>query len=139
MITGTAKICAWCGQWELHGNNKRHKDGLANGCKKCRREDQTKYWNEGGAKEIGKVRRQRNKIEAFEAYGGCKCIGCGETELVVLSIDHINGGGSKHRKTLTANFYNWLKTNKFPPGYRVLCMNCQWRARFGVLVIKDTK
>lgn len=128
------KICGWCGNLEEHGKNKRHKDGLANGCKKCRSAAQTKYWKEGKGSEIGKKRRDAAKIASFEAYGGCKCIGCGETDLAVLSIDHINGGGGKHRAEMKGKYTNinfWLKANNYPDGFRVLCMNCQFRAKVG--------
>lgn len=59
-------------------------------------------------------------------YGGsCEC--CKESNLEFLAIDHINGGGTKHRKQMTGKFnsiYRFLKSNKFPTGYRVLCHNC---------------
>jgi hypothetical protein len=66
----------------------------------------------------------------MDAYGGvCAC--CGTAELKFLTIDHINGGGNQHRKELVAtgmgnNFYPWLKDRGYPPGYRVLCFNCNW-------------
>jgi hypothetical protein len=60
-------------------------------------------------------------------YGG-ECACCGITNLKVLSIDHINGGGLAHLRLLKINggvgFYSWLKKNGYPTGYRVLCMNC---------------
>lgn len=35
------------------------------------------------------------------------------------------GGGSKHRKEIgVASTYSWLKKNKYPEGFRVLCWNC---------------
>jgi hypothetical protein len=53
----------------------------------------------------------------------CKC--CGENEINFLSIDHINGNGTKHRKQIgNRNFYQWLKVNQFPQDYQVLCYNC---------------
>ena len=70
--------------------------------------------------------RRRRKIEAIAAYGG-KCACCGESELQFLCIDHINGGGNKHRATIkggSLNFYRWLKRNGYPYGFRVLCWNC---------------
>lgn len=131
------RLCCKCKTIQLHGKNKRHKDGVANTCKKCRREDQQKYHATGNGKQISKIRRDKLKEDAFNAYGGCICVGCHETEMVVLSIDHIEGGGSIHRKKIkNLNFYTWLKMNNYPEGYRVLCMNCQWRARFGVLILK---
>jgi hypothetical protein len=37
-----------------------------------------------------------------------------------LSIDHIKGGGSQHRKKIGSgcSFYYWLKRNRFPPGQK---------------------
>lgn len=58
------------------------------------------------------------------------------TDIRALSIDHINGGGGKHRRLLFGenkkggrSFYRWLQDNKYPDGYQVLCMNCQWIKR----------
>jgi len=45
----------------------------------------------------------------------------------VLGIDHINGGGGKHRKELTIQgitIYIFLKRNNYPKEYQVLCHNC---------------
>lgn len=55
----------------------------------------------------------------------CEC--CGEDAVEFLSIDHIDGGGSKHRAQIKGSYssiYLWLKKKGFPEGYRVLCMNC---------------
>ena len=76
------------------------------------------------------------KLRVLDAYGGRVCVGCGEDEVVVLSIDHVHGGGNKHRQSINTPsgtaFYQWLIRNNFPPGFRVLCMNCQFRSRAGV-------
>jgi len=66
------------------------------------------------------------------AYGGYKCACCGVTDKEFLSIDHSEGGGAAHRKELTGNprnghnMYYWIRKNNFPPGFRVLCMNCNF-------------
>lgn len=56
----------------------------------------------------------------------CRC--CKETEMGFLSIDHINGGGNKHRKKIGSYaggaFYRWLIKNNFPDGFQILCYNC---------------
>lgn len=55
------------------------------------------------------------------------CAICGESIFKFLSIDHINGGGTKQRKNLKLNslkLYRWLMKNGFPEDYRVLCFNC---------------
>jgi hypothetical protein len=50
------------------------------------------------------------------------------TDIRALSIDHIHGGGNKHKKVAGSGslLYRWLKRNNYPPGYQVLCMNCQF-------------
>lgn len=64
-------------------------------------------------------------------YGGdtpsCEC--CNEQRYEFLTIDHINGGGGKHRKELGdrgQSVYAWIISNNFPEGFRVLCMNCNF-------------
>lgn len=76
---------------------------------------------------------QKLKIEVLTYYGNGKltCVQCGFDDVRALSIDHINGGGTQHRKSLGipkggTNFYNWLKSQGFPEGYQTLCMNCQF-------------
>lgn len=76
-------------------------------------------------------RRQNavNKERVYQAYGGYVCACCGETEPAFLSIDHVNNDGYKQRKKgiqgSGGRIYRWLISNNFPPGYQVLCMNCQ--------------
>lgn len=74
----------------------------------------------------------RIKKAAFDGYGGSICKCCGETIIEFLSIDHINEDGAAHRRRLFGGsrgaagsaFYGWLKRNGFPPGFQVLCHNC---------------
>lgn len=82
-----------------------------------------------------KARRARMKLETFQHYSGDspKCACCGESHLEFLTIDHMNGGGSKHRRELNKSnkhspgglaFYYWLRRNNYPSGFQVLCFNC---------------
>lgn len=69
------------------------------------------------------------KEQVFSAYGGYKCSCCGETEPLFLSIDHVDNNGAEMRNNGTHGrsgtaFYQWLRKNKFPDGFQVLCMNC---------------
>ena len=84
------------------------------------------------AKEAAKTRRTQSvcKDEIYAAYGGYICACCGESEPMFLSIDHIHNNGAEERKAglyrgSGTAFYQWLRKNKFPSGYQVLCMNCQ--------------
>lgn len=79
--------------------------------------------------------------EVFMAYGGYRCACCGESEPQFLSIDHVNNDGADHRRELGYDgngkgaggaTWRWLKANNFPPGFQVLCMNCNFgKARNG--------
>lgn len=81
------------------------------------------------------MRRIRVEIkkEVFTHYceGEPKCQKCGFSDIRALTIDHKNGDGAKHRKDLKAcKLYPWLKRNKYPEGFQVLCMNCQFIKKF---------
>jgi LSD1 subclass zinc finger protein len=69
---------------------------------------------------------KNRRLRVLAAYGStCQC--CGEAAYEFLVIDHVDGGGSRHRKNLPARgtaIYKWLEDNGFPEGFRVLCHNC---------------
>jgi hypothetical protein len=80
-------------------------------------------------KEVLDKRRQRNlnkKLQVINHYGG-KCAICGELDPDLLTIDHINNDGAKHRREIGIKngneLYCWLIKNNFPPGFQVLCWN----------------
>ena len=80
-------------------------------------------------------RIQRNfvKTVVLTHYGNGKlaCIKCGFNNINALSIDHINGGGCQHRRSVHIHsIYDWLIEHNFPRGYQTLCMNCQWIKKF---------
>ena len=56
----------------------------------------------------------------------CSCPNCPEILPFFMSLDHINGGGSKHRKITGTGrtYYKWFVNNNYPEGYRTLCHNC---------------
>ena len=75
-------------------------------------------------KEYRKEWRHKHRITVFNYYGN-KCACCGESELYFLTIDHINGGGRKHKQQIKqGDIYKWLVNNGFPPGFQLLCFNC---------------
>lgn len=76
-------------------------------------------------------RSARLKAEAFEAYGGASCGCCGEVHVAMLTLDHIDGQGSADRGkrgegSTGAPFYLRLKRAGWPPGFQVLCFNCNY-------------
>ncbi len=69
--------------------------------------------------------KQKAKKLVFEHYGR-KCACCGEEEEMFLTMDHINGGGIRHRKKIGMKIHVWLFKNNFPDGFQTLCFNCNW-------------
>lgn len=142
-------ICIWCKKDKDIGNFGRNiswKNGRNRRCKDCERERGKKfYWNNiekcrkmslryiaghrEESKRKNKEREDKNKDRVFQYYGGYKCACCGETIKKFLTIDHINGGGTKHRKIMGGGGkfnYRWIIKNNFPKGFQVLCMNCNF-------------
>lgn len=91
-----------------------------------------KIWWQNRGKEWEGDYRLTTKIETLTHYGKgkCACVMCGESRPACLTIDHINGGGKRHRAELGRKggykFYYWLRQQNFPTGYQTLCMNCQF-------------
>lgn len=98
------------------------------------------------AREWRKKNRERFKTNQKRAYDKMRleclqhyskevpeCACCKENEILFLHIDHIDGNGADHRRTLRAelgyypggnNLPYWLKKNGYPAGFQVLCANC---------------
>ena len=72
---------------------------------------------------------EKCKEEVFNHYGN-KCACCGESNPAFLTIDHIDGGGTQHRKKIKEKITVWLYKNNFPTGYQTLCFNCNWGKYF---------
>ncbi len=65
--------------------------------------------------------------KAIMQYGGYRCACCGESEPKFLTLDHIHNNGGTHRKEIGnrgSGIFKWLRDNDYPPGFQVLCMNC---------------
>ncbi len=97
--------------------------------KALRKQDRDRYWRDPEKPRAAAKRHARKlRQEVLEHYGGqppcCAC--CGEMEPVFLTIDHLEGNGNQHRKQLggAPYFYRWLKREGWPPGFQVLCWNC---------------
>ncbi len=154
------KICTWCKQEQPIEDFAIRKSYLRNGvrrfyknetryshCRSCvtRRtlqiyhahpERRRKYIahiklsNPDHFRRIGRETAARLRILVLKHYGG-RCACCGEDKTAFLAIDHIGGGGNRHRKKLKiATIFRWLKKNGFPSGYRVLCHNCNMAIGF---------
>lgn len=99
----------------------------------------TREWqkaNKDKTRIYSQRRDARLKMLVLSHYSGPppKCNCCGETTFEFLTIDHINGNGRAHIKELQTfigyrgrtPLYRWLRNNDYPPGFRVLCHNCNF-------------
>jgi hypothetical protein len=85
-------------------------------------------------KTLLKYQKLELKIQAFEKYGGSKCACCGETDPDFLCLDHVNSDGGAHRRLVSPGRKDWggfhiyrlLRRQGWPPGFQVLCMNCNF-------------
>jgi hypothetical protein len=133
------KFCTSCKQEKCVNDfsyNPCQKDGRANWCKDCHRKDAQRRNNANPDyyKQVSYRKRIKLRYAVLSHYSGgvpiCAC--CKETEIKFLCIDHMNGGGNAHRKTLPRGFYiyQWLKNQEYPTGFQVLCHNCNMAKGF---------
>lgn len=115
------RTCQICTDRNLAIYESRKERGVCNYCKnpsggRTRCEECSVRYKEKAAKL---------RQEVFDVYGGAKCACCGETIDRFLTLDHMNNDGSEHRRTVgRTSVLKWLKDNNYPPGYQVLCFNC---------------
>lgn len=116
------KKLQWAKNFSVDRSRKRGRRPI---CRECVAADRLK--NLKGARAQGRKWWAKLKKQIFDHYGH-KCARCGFDEPDALSIDHIHGGGNRHRKQLknSAAFYPDIIRNGFPDGYRTLCLNCQF-------------
>jgi hypothetical protein len=109
---------------------------LQDKCKECRQKYSRVYYRANRSKVLAREKELRWKfrLEAIKAYGG-KCVCCGEQTPEFLTIDHVNGGGNKHREEVggSKQLYKILSKKGWPKNeYRLLCYNCNCaRGAFG--------
>lgn len=112
MISSVLMVCERCGDTvERRGHFQRY-------CLAC----------SGLAKWEARVRyRRKLRRMALEAYGA-RCACCGIDQYEFLTFDHVNGGGTEHRRELSNGgavaLVQWIITNHFPATIQVLCYNC---------------
>lgn len=98
-------------------------------CKPCAHAASTAYAR-ANREKVNKNRRTRNRAireEALRVYGGDppRCVCCGEDRYEFLCFDHPENDGAEHRRMMrTPEFARWAKRDGWPPGFRVLCHNC---------------
>lgn len=115
--------CVYCGKEKAQTN----KIGCSN-CLSKKVKQQVNY--DKKYKDKQGLYRKRVRRDVVNKYGGaCKC--CGETELLFLTIDHINNDGHIERKELSngnnissTQFFLKLNREVKRDDIQVLCFNC---------------
>lgn len=116
------RTCSQCNEKNKNNYLLRKQNGI---CSYCSNESLAGKTKCSACANKHKSKRQILRVEVFNAYGGFVCKCCGETLEKFLTIDHINNDGNKHRKALgRTSILKWLKDNDYPPGFQVLCFNC---------------
>lgn len=70
---------------------------------------------------------RKDRLLCVEAYGA-KCECCGIDVEKYLQLDHIDGGGDEHRRSIFGRkqgpMAKWARQNNFPKILQLLCANC---------------
>jgi len=81
-------------------------------------------------KESTKKYRKKIRKEVIDKYGG-KCVCCGETELLFLTIDHKNNDGNLERIEMSGDqsgssmkFFFKIRKEPIREDLQILCFNC---------------
>jgi hypothetical protein len=130
-------ICIRCGEEKDISKFRREKGIVLRSCKTCRYRARAPWRKEHREEELEYQRqwqqkfRQKVKLDILDHYGRI-CCWCCESDVNVLQIDHINNDGNKHRRLLSrgrntsSGVYRWIRKQDYPPGFQVLCANCNW-------------
>jgi hypothetical protein len=109
-------------------------------CRRCAKKldlDYT-YQNCEVCRDKQQITRQSIKHDVINYYGGI-CVCCHEARLEFLTIDHLEPPPVSRHLSFSERiprifigprsgmgFYRWLKKQGYPPGYRVLCIGCNF-------------
>ena len=104
-----------------------HKEKIQAANKKC-------YTENRSARLQNRHRKRwslKLRVLSYYSQGTLRCNSCGEEDIKVLQIDHVNGDGNEHRRTIGLRsgtmFYHWLEKQDYPKEFQVLCANCNLR------------
>lgn len=105
--------------------------------------EENTYLNPSGARQCILCKAATNKGNSSKAnkerkrlvlthYGpnghlGCCWTECQVVDIDMLSLDHINGGGTEHRKKAVGGVYRDVVRRDFPTGFQTLCYNHQMK------------
>jgi formate-dependent nitrite reductase cytochrome c552 subunit len=107
--------------------NPKTKDKRSYCCKKCAVEYSCKRQKTRKVRIERKQCRDKKRKTLLKLLGG-KCVRCGFDDWRALQIDHIDGGGRKHRRKFNniLGYYNDIEKSIISEEgkYQLLCANC---------------
>lgn len=96
-------------------------------CHNCNVKEARRKAGPGTSGSSCDLRRLKTDVFSHYSAGKIECAACAQDDLDVLTLDHVDGGGNEHRRSLRAPttwaLYRWVRKNGFPAGFRVLCFN----------------
>lgn len=86
----------------------------------------TKKWHDANKERTQQNQRKylKNLLDNLHQVYGDKCVCCGESERIFLTLDHIDGGGSADYKKGRVTALRRIIKERDPTKYRILCWNC---------------
>jgi hypothetical protein len=124
-----SNLCKQC-QVILTENNTYPSDWKSGArvCKNCRKNNYKINISSEQEKTYCQIKTLNIKKETLIAYGN-KCDCCEQDIWQFLAVDHIDGLGGEHRKSIGTSggkpFFYWLKSHAFPKdNFKILCHNC---------------
>jgi hypothetical protein len=80
------------------------------------------------------------RIKVIDNYGS-KCSCCGEAQIQLIEIDHVDNNGAEHRKQIGSHsdtLCRWIIRENYPTTIQLLCANCnQAKKKFGICPHKE--
>ena len=131
----STKKCTVCKDTKIvseFNKNKTTSDGLNNICRVCSNAQSKRYYIENKEKHLEsvKVRRDNNRLEnrqkLFNFYKNNPCIDCGESDPIVLELDHKDDVEKKGNVSEMME-YSWTTIEIELSKCDVRCANCHRR------------
>lgn len=134
--------CIRCTQWkdESEFNIRSQEKGyLQSVCKSCQQEQgRERYLNHTETvKEINRAARWKSRGDArrfiYEYLTGKVCVDCGESDITVLTFDHVRGEKKMNVADMVSHGYSLDTIRRELDKTDIVCFNChmkrEWRRR----------
>ncbi|QDK03905.1 HNH endonuclease [Mycobacterium phage Lewan] len=130
------KRCGKCGETKPHtefNKNKAKPDGYQGRCRECQRSGERSHYasNEDRKERVRWSKfRARTAARAFmyKYLGENPCVDCGESDRVVLDLDHVRGEKDHDVSVMVARGFSLPKIQAEVAKCEVRCANCHRRA-----------